>query len=46
MPGTKGSKNKSKTVTEDFATQTVEKQSSKADAKAFEEATGKWHERG
>ena len=87
MPRTKGSKNKPKTVTADFATQIAEKQSAKealtaeiasitanidtlkadlkekktalkkaekemasleakADAKAAEEAAGKWHECG
>jgi len=35
---TKGSKNKPKTVTADFATQIAEKQSAKAAAKAAEEA--------
>ena len=37
MPRTKGSKNKLKTVTADFATQIAEKQSAKEDAKAAEE---------
>ena len=37
---TKGSKNKPKTVTADFATQIAEKQSAKAAAKAAEEAAG------